>query len=245
MLISIPNEENQWGWGVKFIPKNLFSIENVSLDEINIEEEESLTSPFYKYINNNDQFYKTKSKLNNNEEEIDEEILDYYERFIKDNLLDKYYVFSTYQKYACLNELYYTNNINADNKREIKIKNLGKIFLLKRYINSILLEKVNIDNYTIISLKNLSSYSKYEFINYSENLKLLFIIGRNGDLHIQEMIIEKDENKQMIGIKDQPEFLVEFEEKIVGVKFFDKIYNPEIYVLTISGKLYNFKIIKK
>ena len=59
------------------------------------------------------------------------------------------------------------------------------------------------------------------------------------------MIIEKDENKQMIGIKDQPEFLVEFEEKIVGVKFFDKIYNPEIYVLTISGKLYNFKIIKK
>jgi hypothetical protein len=49
----------------------------------------------------------------------------------------------------------------------------------------------------------------------------------------------------MIGIKDQPEFLVEFEEKIVGVKFFDKIYNPEIYVLTISGKLYNFKIIKK
>ena len=247
MLISIPNEEKQWGWGVKFIPKNLFNIENVSLDEINIEEEESLTSPFYKYINNNDNFYKTKSKLNNNnyEEEIDEEILDYNERFIKNNLLDKYYIFSTYQKYGCLNELYYSNNINADNKREIKIKNLGKIFLLKRYINSILLEKPNIDNYTIISLKNLSNYSKYEFINYSEYLKLLFIVGRNGDLHIQEMVIEKDENKQMIGIKDQPEFLVEFEEKIVGVKFFDKIYNPEIYILTISGKLYNFKIIKK
>jgi hypothetical protein len=246
MLISIPNDEKQWGWGVKFIPKNLFNIEKVSLDEINIEEEESLTSPFYKYIIDNDNFYKSKAKINNdNDVVMDEEILDYNERFIKNNLLDKYYILSTYQKYACLNELYYGNNVNENNKREIKIKSLGKILLLKRYLNTILLEKPNVDNYTILVLKNLSNYSKYEFIHFSEYLKLMFIIGRNGDLHIQEMVIEKDEDKQMIGIRDQPEFLVEFGEKIVGVKFFDKIINPEIYVLTLTGKLYNFKISKK
>jgi hypothetical protein len=57
------------------------------------------------------------------------------------------------------------------------------------------------------------------------------------------MIIEDEVEKKKIGIRNVDELIINFKERIVGMKFFEIDDNKiDVFVLSINGNLYNYRI---
>ena len=234
LICVINNPKKEWGWGVKFIPKNLFyttTTEILNEDNTNLVIN-ALGLGVANSTNRND--YPNYKKEDN-------ENLSIYEKYLKDNLLDKYYIFSTYKDIAYLNELHFVEKI--DGSKEVKSFPIGKIELLRNYLLSKYQNIENLDYNIIVGLNHLISGTRYEFLYFSEKLKAIFVGGKNGDLHIYKMIIEDDVEKKKIGIRNVDELIINFKERIVGMKFFEIDDNKiDVFVLSINGNLYNYRI---
>ena len=234
LICVINNPKKEWGWGVKFIPKNLFyttTTEILNEDNTNLVIN-ALGLGVANSTNRND--YPNYKKEDN-------ENLSIYEKYLKDNLLDKYYIFSTYKDIAYLNELHFVEKI--DGSKEVKSFPIGKIELLRNYLLSKYQNIENLDYNIIVGLNHLISGTRYEFLYFSEKLKAIFVGGKNGDLHIYKMIIEDDVDKKQIGIRHVDELIINFKERIVGMKFFEIDDNKiDVFVLSINGNLYNYRI---
>ena len=235
LICVINNPKKEWGWGVKFIPKNLFyttTTEILNEDNTNLVIN-ALGLGVANSTNRND--YPNYKKEDN-------ENLSIYEKYLKDNLLDKYYIFSTYKDIAYLNELHFVEKI--DGSKEVKSFPIGKIELLRNYLLSKYQNIENLDYNIIVGLNHLISGTRYEFLYFSEKLKAIFVGGKNGDLHIYKMIIEDEVEKKKIGIRYFDELIIDFKERIVGMKFFEIGDNKiDIFVLSINGTLYNYRIV--
>ena len=77
----------------------------------------------------------------------------------------------------------------------------------------------------------------------------LFLLGsKAGDLHIFEMNLYHDKDSKMIGVEDEPNILINFREKVAGMKFIENKSDKgkkviDIFVLTLSGMFYYYRIL--
>ena len=236
LICSINNPKKEWGWGVKFIKKNLFSFTN---DIFDYENETNLVINSLGLEKANE---TNKNEYPNYNENINNNNLSQYEKFLKDNLIDKYYIFSTYKDIAYLNELHFVEK--DDGTKEVKSFPIGKIELLRNYLLAKYQIILNLDYNIIVTLNHLISGIRYDYIFISEKLKLILIGGKNGDLQIYKMLIEENKNENKIGIKSSSEIIINFKERIAGMKFFEIDDNKiDVYVLSLSGTLYNYRIL--
>ena len=236
LICSINNPKKEWGWGVKFIKKNLFSFTN---DIFDYENETNLVINSLGLEKANE---TNKNEYPNYNENINNNNLSQYEKFLKDNLIDKYYIFSTYKDIAYLNELHFVEK--DDGTKEVKSFPIGKIELLRNYLLAKYQIILNLDYNIIVTLNHLISGIRYDYIFISEKLKLILIGGKNGDLQIYKMLIEENKNENKIGIKSSSEIIINFKERIAGMKFFEIDDNKiDVFVLSLSGTLYNYRIL--
>ena len=236
LICSINNPKKEWGWGVKFIKKNLFSFTN---DIFDYENETNLVINSLGLEKANE---TNKNEYPNYNENINNNNLSQYEKFLKDNLIDKYYIFSTYKDIAYLNELHFVEK--DDGTKEVKSFPIGKIELLRNYLLAKYQIILNLDYNIIVTLNHLISGIRYDYIFISEKLKLILIGGKNGDLQIYKMLIEENKNENKIGIKSSSEIIINFKERIAGMKFFEIDDNKiDVFVLSLSGTLCNYRIL--
>ncbi len=250
LLCSCKNPKNEWGWGMKFIPQNLFKIKDFTFKDENTRKEENFVNKALEKSNMSDLNLKNPSSydentINNNR--VPYEDLDVHEKFIKINLIDKYYILTSCNHCAGLFRLDYQM---VENKKTITAIPLGKIELNRNYIRDYFIDKEQLDYANLLMINGINNCSRYEFIFYSKNLNVLLLGSKAGDLHIIEMNIYHDKTNKLICVEDEPNILISFDNKIAGMKFMDN--NDEngkqildVFVMTLSGTFYYYKIMPK
>ena len=249
LICSCKNPNFDWGWGIKFIPKNLFKIKH----EFDMDENENLSNIALERIRDTLNLNIVDSNLNNRSKydesqynSITYEDLSDYEKYIKLNLIDKYYILSTCNHSAGLFKLDFKID-ETNNKKVIQGIPLGKIELSRIYLRDLYMDQLNINFGDLLIMKGIYQSSRYEFVFYSKNMNLILLGSKAGDLQIFEMNIYYDKTKKQVCLEDEPNALIYFGEKIAGMKFIDNIENGrkiiEIFVLTLSGMFYYYKIL--
>lgn len=236
------NPGGEMGWGIKFIPKNLFEIKDYYIGTYDFRKMDN-------YINAALEIFKLSEKnltnpssyIEDNNNKISYEDLNDYEKYLKLNLIDKYYILSSCNTLAGLFKLDFSLE-ERTGKKIIKAIPLGKIELNRIYIRDLYMDKIFLDNLSIINIKKINENTRYEFIYFSKELSLFFLGSRAGELHALEMNIYRDKKNGLIGIQDEPNALISFGEEIVGMKFFESKKIVEVFVLTISGIFYYYEI---
>lgn len=221
-LICQLSHVNEWGWGIKFVPKKLFNNVYFTSDEEN----------------------KTQNKKKQEIMVQDNDPFNYSENFIQNNLIDEYYILTTYQCRACLSELKY--EVNDQKEKKIVNRILGQMGLIKTYFKykhgGIIID----DYYSHFFQHSYRNTSRYEYIFVSEKANMLFIGNKNGDLHVFEMTIVEDTTKGIKYFGDEAEMIIDFGERLAGMRIIeisDTII--DVYALSLSGILYNYRFTKE
>ena len=247
LIFSGNNPRNEWGWGMKFIPRNLFKTKEFEFDSEDIRKDNNLINPALKLYKITELNIDNPSKYNENDvDKIPYEELDDYEKYIKVNLIDKYYILSSCNHCAGLFRLDYKKEENSDKKIIVAIS-LGKIELSRIYIRDLYMGEFNLDYGTMYNINGIYQSSRYEFIFYSKNMNLILLGSKAGDLHVFEMNLYHDKTNNLIGIEDEPNALISFRSKIAGMKFLENENDKErkvidVFVITLSGIFYYYKI---
>jgi hypothetical protein len=244
LICSCQNPNNEWGWGIKFIPQNLFKIQDFTFQDYEARKDNNFPNEALIRNHMSDLNLNNPSQYDeNNINKIPYEDLDIHEKFIKINLIDKYYILSTCNHCAGLFKLDYQL---IENKKTVTAIPLGKIELTRNYIRDLYRDKEQIDYVTQAMISGIKNFSRYEFIFYSKNLNLFLVGSKAGDLQVFEMIIYKDTTNNLIGVEDESNILITFKEKLSGMKFIDNSENGrkiiDVFVLTLSGTFYYYKI---
>ena len=242
LICSIKNPCEEMGWGIQFIPKNLFEVKNYDIGTYHFRKIDN-------YINTALELFKiSENNLTNpspyiedNHNKISYDDLSDYEKYLKLNLIDKYYILSSGTNSAGLFKLDFSFEEKAQ-KKIVEAISLGKIELNRIYIRDLYKDKIFLDNLSILNIVKINKYTRYEFIYFSKEMNLFFLGSRTGDLHVFEMKIYHDKINGLVGVEDEPNALISFGEKIVGIKFFESKKIIDIFVLTISGMFYYYKI---
>ena len=245
LICHCKNPKNEWGWGIKFIPKNLFKIKNYQ--EYELRRSINVSNSVLDRLNMSDLNLTNPSTYDeNNYNKIPYEELNEYEKYLKLALIDKYYILSSCNNCAGLFKLDFKKEENT-NKKSVVAVPLGKIELNRIYIRDSFMNIVNPDYPTLLSIGRIKNSSRYEFIYYSENLNLFLLGSKAGDLHIFEMNIYYDKDNKLACVEDEPNILISFEEKLAGMKFLENNENGrkviDVFALTLTGLLYYYKII--
>ena len=245
LICSCINPNSEWGWGMKFIPKNLFTIKNKEYDDYESRKADNLANIALQRCNMTDLNLTNPSPFDeNNYNRIPYDNLSEREKYLKINLIDKYYILSTCNHCAGLFQLDFKLE---DNKKKVTAIPLGKIELNRIYIRDLYMGEFNIDYRNLLLIHGINQCSRYEFIFYSKNMNLFLLGSKSGDLHVFEMNIYHDKTNKLIGVEDEPNVLISFEEKLAGMKFLDNFENGrkviDIFALTLSGMFYYYKII--
>lgn len=245
LICSSKNPKSEWGWGIKFIPKDLFKIINFEFQDENTRKNDNLFNRALEVAGMINYNIDNPSSYDENENKISYDDLNNYEKYLKLNLIDKYYVLATSNKCAGLYSFDFKLQNNT-NKKEIKVIPLGKIELLRIYLRDLFMDQIEIDIRNQYLIQGIKQSSRYEFVFYSKNMNLFLLGSKSGDLHVFEMNIYKDEKNKLICVEDEPNVLISFGEKIAGMKFLDNNENGryiiDIFVLTLSGMFYYYKI---
>ena len=248
LICSFKNPNSEWGWGLKFIPKNLFRIKNFQYNDLEIRTNENLSCEALDKCNMTNLNLTNPSNYDeNNYNKIPYEDLNDYEKYIKINLIDKYYILSTTNHCAGLFKLDFILEENT-NKKIVTAIPLGKIELTRIYIRDLYIEKHPLDYASLLMINGICSCSRYEFIFQSQNMNLFLLGSKAGDLQVFEMNLYHDRNSKLICIEDEPNILISFGEKIAGMKFIENQNENgrkiiDVFVLTLSGMFYYYKII--
>jgi hypothetical protein len=196
-------------------------------------------------LTNKNQIHKH-SNINNDTDNTESNDDDkYYYKYIEDNLLNKYYILSTSRRTAYLNELVFTN---ADDDKTIINKPLGKIELTRNYMLEVFRGVDQLTTFEeVFFLKQLSSCGRYEFLFIAETMRLIFMGNKVGDLQIFKMDIEFNENDNKIGINDKPEFIIDYSEKLAGIRVIENEEGNavDIYTLDLKGTIHQHRITRK
>ena len=245
LICSCINPNSEWGWGMKFIPKNLFTIKNKEYDDYESRKTDNLVNIALQRCNMADLNLTNPSSFDeNNYNRIPYDNLSEREKYLKINLIDKYYILSTCNHCAGLFQLDFKLE---ENKKIVTAIPLGKIELNRIYIRDLYMGEFNIDYRNLLLIHGINQCSRYEFIFYSKNMNLFLLGSKAGDLHVFEMNIYHDKTNKLIGVEDEPNVLISFEEKLAGMKFLDNFENGrkviDIFALTLSGMFYYYKII--
>ena len=247
LICSCKNPNSEWGWGIKFVPKNLFKIKNFEFNDYELRKDENLINPALQRVNMTDLNLTNPSTFDeSNFNKVPYKDLNDYEKYLKLNLVDKYYILSTTNHCAGLFKLDFKLEGNSNKKQIIAIP-LGKIELNRIYIRDLYMEQNGIDYGTLLMINGINNCSRYEFIFYSKNMNLFLVGSKAGDLHVFEMNIYHDKKNKLICVEDEPNVLISFGDKIAGMKFMDNNENGrkaiDIFVLTLSGMFYYYKIL--
>ena len=106
LIVSEKNPKNEWGWGLKFIPKNLFRIKDWEFDNLELRKDTNLVNHALKLYKIDEQNLDNPSTYDENEfDKISYDELDDYEKYLKFNLVDKYYILSSTNHRAGLYKL--------------------------------------------------------------------------------------------------------------------------------------------
>ena len=242
LICSIKNPCEEMGWGIKFIPKNLFEIKDYDIGTYDFRKIDN-------YINSALEMCKlSENNLTNpspyiedNHDKISYDDLNDYEKYLKLNLIDKYYILSSGTNLAGLFKLDFCFEEKTQ-KNIVEAIPLGKIELNRIYIRDLYMGKLFLDSLSILNIEKINQYTRYEFIYFSKEMNLFFLGSKAGDLHAFEMNIYRDKINGLVGVEDEPNALISFEEEIAGMKFFENKKIIDVFVLTISGMLYYYKI---
>ena len=247
LILSEKNPRNEWGWGIKFIPRNLFTIKEFEFESSDLRKANNLINQAIHLYKIDDLNLTNPSSYDENEfHKIPYKDLNDYEKYIKLNLIDKYYILSTCNHCAGLYALDYKLE-NNDNKKLISIP-LGKIELSRIYIRDLFMDEFQPNYGVMYQINGIYQSSRYEFSFYSKNMNLILLGSKAGDLHIFEMNIYHDKKNKLIGIEDEPNALICFGTKIAGMKFMENDNDNgrkviDIFVMSLSGIFYYYKII--
>ena len=247
LICSSINPNSEWGWGLKFLPKNLFKIKNYDFKDYEYRKNDNISCIALERRHMTDLNLTNPSTFDeNNYNKVSYEDLSEYERYLKMNLIDKYYILSSCNNCAGLFMLDFKKEEN-NNKKEVIAIPIGKIELSRIYIRDIFMEKIQLDYIDFVKIDEIIHYSRYEFIYFSKNMNLFLLGSKTGDLQVFEMNIYLDKKNKMICVEDEPNILISFEEKIAGMRFIEnKNENGrkiiDIFVLTLSGMFYYYKI---
>ena len=247
LICSCPNPNSEWGWGIKFIPKKLFNIKN-DFESFEFRKLENISNLALQKCNMTNLNLTNPSTYDENQNNtIPYEDLSDYEKYIKLNLIDQYYILSTCNHCAGLFKLDFKINEN-NNKKSVTSIPLGKIELTRNYIRDLYMgQQDNLSYGDLLMIGGIKNCSRYEFVFYSKNMNLFLLGSKAGDLQVFEMNIYRDKENKLICVEDEPNVLITFGEKIAGMKFLDNIENGrkviDIFVITLSGMFYYYKII--
>ena len=248
LIVSQKNPKNEWGWGLKFIPKNLFKIKDSEFESMELRKETNLVNQALKIYKIDEQNLDNPSNYDENEfDQISYDELDDYQKYLKLNLIDKYYILSSTNHRAGLYKLDFKKLENSNDKKIVAIP-LGKIELARIYIRDLFMETFNIDYGMMYNINGIYQSSRYEFIFYSKNMNLILLGSKAGDLQVFEMNLYHDKKNKLIGIEDEPNILISFGSKIAGMKFIENKDEKgrkiiDVFVITLSGIFYYYKII--
>ena len=249
MLCKFNNPKSEWGWNVMFIPKCLFSYKEYFYDFVSNENENNFVTNLFHLENAN---LTNKNTIHTNAHStytINKDSNDYYyQRYLEDNLINKYYILSTYHNIAYLNELVFApNNNNDESDWRIENKPLGKVELFKNFLIERFRGYTNLSFMEILILKQLKSFGRYEYLFISESMKLIFIGNKTGDLQIFRMVIEVGECDDKIGIIDTPDVIIDYYEKLAGIRVIesDDGESVDIYAIDLKGTFHQHRLIKK
>ena len=242
LICSIKNPCEEMGWGIKFIPRNLFKIKDYDIGTYDFRQIDNYINAaleVFKLSENN--LTNPSPYIEDNHLKISYDDLTDYEKFIKINLIDKYYILSSGTHLAGLFKLDFSFEEKTQ-KKIVEAIPLGKIELNRIYIRDLYMDKIFLDNLSILNINKINEYTRYEFIYFSKEMNLFFLGSKAGDLHVFEMNIYRDKVNGLVGVEDEPNALISFGEEIVGMKFFESKKIIDIFVLTISGMFYYYKI---
>ena len=247
LICSCKNPNSEWGWGIKFIPKNLFKIKNFEFEDFELRKSTNISNIALQKCNMADSNLTNPSSYDENEfNKIPYEELNDYEKYLKLNLIDKYYILSTCNRCAGLFKLDFKKDENNNKKNVIIAIPLGKIELNRIYIRDLFMNVYNMDYATLLTIGGIKNSSRYEFLFYSKNMNLFLLGSKAGDLQVFEMNIYHDKINKLVGVEDEPNILISFGEKIAGMKFLENNENGrkiiDVFAITLSGILYYYKI---
>lgn len=237
LLLKILNINKEWGWSVKLINKDLF--DHVAFN-YNASEYQNADNQIINLLGLTNSAKTNKVILSkaSNDDDAKESKLSPYERFLQDNLINKYYLLSSSSERVSLYEMCFENS-------NLIAKSLGKIELLVNCIKEKYKTIANLDVYSVFMIKNMVKYSRYEFIEVVNEMKIVIFGNKNGDIQIYQLAIDIDEVNNKIGIRDQPIIIVDCHERLGGIRIEEKGESSvDIYVLTLSGMLYCYHIAK-
>jgi len=247
LILSEKNPRNEWGWGMKFIPRNLFKTKNKEIEIEELRKENNLVNPALSAYKITELNVDNPSKYDENDvDKIPYEDLNDYEKYIKLNLIDKYYILTSCNHCAGLFRLDYKKEENSDKKKLVGIP-LGKIELTRIYIRDLYMGTFNLDYGIMYNINGIYQSSRYEFAFYSKNMNLILLGSKSGDLHVFEMNLIYDKEKKLIGIEDEPNALISFGSKVAGMKFIENENDKgrkviDVFAITLSGIFYYYKI---
>ena len=247
LIFSEKNPRNEWGWGMKFIPRNLFKTKNFEFEIGELRKDNNLINTALKAYKISELNIDNPSNYDeNNVDKIPYEDLNDYERYIKLNLIDKYYILTSCNHCAGLYRLDYKKSENSDKKTLVGVP-LGKIELTRIYIRDLYMGTFNLDYGIMYNINGIYQSSRYEFVFYSKNMNLILLGSKAGDLHVFEMNLYHDKTNKLIGIEDEPNALISFGSKIAGMKFLENENDKDrkvidVFAITLSGIFYYYKI---
>lgn len=263
MIASIINKTDQWGWGIKIIEKELFTI-NKTGQIINNEE----------YLRNTNHIFTDTVTINNLLKNLIFTVSTSLYDFIsveRDNVfqinpaeeynfpsINNYLYLSTYKSCLFLNSL-------CDSSTGPSSSSLGKIDLISNYFCNKYHNNSELAYPDVVSVKYYIEYSRYEYIHISKALNLLIIGNRQGDVQIYDMVInvykqkkdpiiplldfEENEFIYKYIINNKPKIILDMNKRIAGMKLIDHIdhINPlnnfaDLFILTVVGDFEAFRI---
>ena len=152
---------------------------------------------------------------------------------MRNSLIDKYYILTSFQNSATLNELSFADEEN-DNDITIKNNRISQMNLLENFIK---LKYFNMTQYNYLMIQTFLSTSRYEYIFYTEKTHLIFLGNKNGDLHVYEMSLFSNT------IDEEEKTIIDFGERLAGIRIKEESENiVDIYALTLRGTLYNYRM---
>ena len=235
------------GMGNEIYSKKLFKKKDFSFECLELRKDENLINPAVKYYKIDELNLDNPSNFDENDiDKIPYDELNDYEKYLKINLIDKYYILSSCNHCAGLYALDFKKIENSNEKKIVGIP-LGKIELTRIYIRDLYMGIFNLDMGMLYNINGIYQSSRYEFIFYSKNMNLILLGSKAGDLHVFEMNLYHDKNNKMIGIEDEPNALISFGSKIAGMKFLENEDEKgrkiiDVFVITLSGIFYYYKI---
>lgn len=243
LQVKIKNKNKEWAWGVKFIPKQNFSIKTNVKNEQNDPISKCLRSIFgigmYESPSNlsdlND-FDILDVKFANEDINNDSEELLPSKENIRNNLL-QYFMGCTYQLNFCLNCIQF----DGDN---LSSKNIGQINLMQNYFRYKYLEVSDYYNpHNHFVIQSYMGFSRYEYYFTSDVLNMIIIGNRAGDIQFYEMELEVNQSN-VVTIKNKPIAIIDCKARIAGMKVIDNQNYCEIYILKLNGVLEIYKLAK-